>query len=1715
MAALADKSKALLSFLKDFGTLRRRRVAAYKPEDKVLWLANVPKDLPDKWKDACRSAFLADDPSEIPDLWLEVRKKPKPRLPAVPETVRDWVRPQDLENPDRVPEIPSEITVPVEKTVPGSDTTVTQGRTLAETVPEVRRLEDHPEVEDAWLEYLVNQWDPWAQDMRCWRTIQRIYEDVDFMRRRLEEAEERYELVLGVGLLVWRDPTGTTVKRHLLTAPAEISLDAARGVLTVGPAASFEKFQIELDMLELENQPRLDKNKTELDDRLEELDIQAWNCAKVGEILRMIANSARSDAQVDENALEPLERADGTLRVIYAPAIVLRERRPTAYEELVIRLLEASESQASCETTEPWEDFLREGELSGASARENVGDTDKGLELTQQRLYFPLPTNEEQRRIAEQLQECPCVLVKGPPGTGKSHTIANLICHLLATGNRVLVTAQAPKALAVLRNLLPADIRGLCVTSLGSSREGQRLLEESVRRILQRKNEWKGQEWAQEEIDALERELRHLESRAAQVERELREAREAETQAHTLSGGYHGTAAQIARAIEARREKYGWFPELPDDQSRCPLDSSDISLLAEMHSKLTEEWLSEVSSDIGDFALPEPEEFERGIRNLTSAEQSAEAALERVSQGWLDRLRPLADEDLKSCRAFLQKLEHHAVRASRALAVLTEQVLMDLLVGQREPWTRLVKECTTLLGLMRTAAEKLGNTHVDIPDEMSPQVLLADAQKRLAHFQKGGRRGVWRLAPRIVRETRYIEESCAVDGQPPRDVQQLEKVVAFLELKVAAEEFFHIWPAQIHPDRPNPRHAPAYAEELVRVLSDLLELFRHRDANSISIIPPSERVKLTQADERERWIALIEAELARRAVDSAREPLETWLAALRAFVDSGDTHPCIEQLVSAIEARDVAAWRTAWQVRQKVKTAQRHLRYYENLIGQLDQTCPGLKALLIQTQGDPQWRDRLLSLKEAWDWAAAKAWLRRVTDPKLYEELSQEWHQLQERIGKKIEELASLKAWKEFFARLDDTTSQNLTAWVKAISRIGRGTGKYAPVHRRTARRYLMACIRKIPAWIMPLHHVWQTTEAIPGVFDTVIIDEASQAGLDALLLLLLGKRIIVVGDDKQNSPEAVGVAESDILRLARQHLRDFRFCDEFRPDASLYDHAERAFGKVISLREHFRCVPEIIRFSNDLCYTDAPLIPLRQPPPNRLPPLQRTFVKDGRCEGDGQRIINRAEAEAIVEAIQECHGDKNYKGKTMGVIVLQGHAQAELIERRLAEVLDPQAREERKLRCGTPATFQGDERDVIFLSLVVASNHQFRALTRLPDRRRFNVAMSRARDQVWLFHSVRQHELSREDLRWQLLSFFDNPNRGVLEAVHEELDRLEREAKRRHRQPGNQPPPYESWFEVDVALELLRRKYRLRPQYAVAGYRIDLVIEGLDRRLAVECDGDAWHGPERYEQDVARQRQLERVGWKFVRIRESEFYADRERVIRRILETCDEMGIQPVGYEEGDIEESVSDSCLPEDGLAEEDLQHEASKANIQSLEPSRDAATHEVEPASSAKGGFPDPRSAPRDDVRMAVQHIVQKEGPLTVRLLTRLYIEGCPALKRAGKTIKKALNTVLRDMQRAGYLVVEDELGNGSPQSRVVRLAKGPRVKQRPAGGRDLLEIPPSELVSVLDSVQSSSMDSGQDDEALARALLNHYGFKKMTSTRREYLAKVIRIWRQRRA
>ena len=168
-------------------------------------------------------------------------------------------------------------------------------------------------------------------------------------------------------------------------------------------------------------------------------------------------------------------------------------------------------------------------------------------------------------------------------------------------------------------------------------------------------------------------------------------------------------------------------------------------------------------------------------------------------------------------------------------------------------------------------------------------------------------------------------------------------------------------------------------------------------------------------------------------------------------------------------------------------------------------------------------------------------------------------------------------------------------------------------------------------------------------------------------------------------------------------------------------------------------------------------MLPLRIPAAHeRLdPPLVDIFIPHGIREA--RRKINRAEADVIVDEIASITKQPRLEKRTIGVISLIGAEQAEHIRARLSQSIGEELMQRQSILCGDSATFQGTERDIVFLSMV-ADPVRKTALTMLRYEQRFNVAVSRARDRLVLVRSVAREDLHPDDLKAQLIAHFENP---------------------------------------------------------------------------------------------------------------------------------------------------------------------------------------------------------------------------------------------------------------------------------------------------------------------------------------------------------------------
>lgn len=1493
-----DKAVGLFTFLADFVNLRTRiirDISHYAQDGQVIWASEIPRD-----RGCSCIAWHRDTPEESADdptdeTWIEMRK---PRLtppPEPPELVHEWVRREQLadsslEFPELFPTIPGESV---------DDPSIS--------------LDDNPDVQADWDTYVTRHWQAWAERDRREQTILRVYTKLFSLFQLQQRERERFELVFGLGFLCWIPPDGQAVRRHLIAAQASVSFDPVSGALAVTPAGDGVPPSIEQDMLDPQYLPEPQQLR-EIDKTLETIGEAVWKSGPLDGLLKSWVHSVSRDGEYI-NSLERPERPRSAPVVHLSPALILRRRTERSFIDAckgIIEQLKAGQPVPGCVS-----DFISVSEEPRESALRSEG----GGGAADSETYFPLPANKEQLEILRRLNATRGVLVQGPPGTGKSHTIINLICHSLATGKRVLVTSHTVRALKVLRNMISKqapDLAPLTVVQLGGDREAQNETEKSVQGITNRQNTWNAKE-SQSKVSRLEQAMDSKRRRESEILADLRVILEEEFREVKIFA-YSGKLARIAEDLGRDRELLSWVQDETPEDVDPPLSAMEFDELVSLEKDVCiSRWEADGWTRIKLGKLPRIDEFYEAV----AAEREAVSAYESEA---LIRKRPeyiplesISEDDRKKLEDGLTELSALIERIKRGPLPWTEEATREIVGGVTRSWERLLRDTSEAAKSFIQSGQWLDANPLNLETLPDLYKLRADTNNLLEHMKTGRGWGFWLFRKKVVKQALYIRE-IRIGGRQIEAADTVRDLLKWVDAKIASIELRKRW-TPYHNFRST--SSVDFALELEDACEPILDAFTALEIKKI----PAEILQRAPACPEPEWsdrdsllrfvetLAAIETSIRYR---EARTQIDRYLNRLDAQRQHcrGSLDPVSNKMQSSIEKRDALAYENAWK---KAKSNARLAKFLDRkriLLKQLADQAPKVACEIQQTSAEPIWDNRKGQFCQAWNWSRAHVRLTRLTKLGAEDTHRQELDRIKSETSRIVERIAAEKAWIHCFNRMTERHRQSLVAWSKSVQAIRKGTGKYAHRHRHNAAKHLSECRPAIPAWVMPLHRVAEMTiKSGPEQFDLAIIDEASQSGPEALLLAWLAKKLVVVGDDKQIRPTYAGVNFEVVHQLRERYIMDLPHADAYSVDHSFFDLAEIRYAGRIRLREHFRCMPEIIEFSNAISYANEPLVPLRQYGAGRLEPtVTSRHVGDGYQKGTGAKLVNPPEAEAIVEELVRISGKNAYNGKTVGVISLVGHAQAREIEAQLIERLGAEEIEKRQLVCGDAYAFQGDERDVMLLSLVSApqDGRRIRAMTDADTQRRFNVAASRARDQLYLFHTATLADLNPSCMRYQLLQYCLDPKSTIL--ARTASSELKRSARDDDRQLGNQPEPFESWFELDVFLSIAAQGYRVVPQFEVGGYRIDLVVQGMEGSLAVECDGDHWHGPDRYGQDVARQRDLERCGWTFWRVRESSFRFDRDKALSSLWETLETHRIFP---ETGAAEQCDEEEATGRNGTA------------------------------------------------------------------------------------------------------------------------------------------------------------------------------------------------------
>lgn len=1457
------KTAGLVNFLRDAVHSSHQRQRDDHAREH-LWLAQLPESV--------RRPTPRDD-----GVLLTLDHISQSAPPALPASLDGWVEPARCLDPDRGDP-------PLAEEGPGHELVhVTDD---GEEEEESLRREEAGDVLRTYSTWL-DRWRRWAERERTERPMRDLYGRIYAWHQKLAQEDDQTELVLGVGLLTWGGTDEDVVHRHLFTHRVETAVDRRTARLTVRLSSE--------SALRLEDQDFLDSDDGWVRERgaalSEELTARAVN--PLGpEALEQLAQwqeQATTRPMGFSAEWEPPRVQEPSAQLTYAPALVMRPRNVNSLLRFYDQIAEtvAAEGHAPLNLAQMVLPLSPEDRAAWEGAEK--------APLFAEDPLFPGKTNTQQRNVLGRLEDNTGVVVQGPPGTGKTHTIANLVSALLAQGQRVLVTSARDQALTVLREKLPPAVRDLCVLLLSSTRQdGVGELERTINALTD--------QVAASDPDELRTEIHRLTGERDEVRGQIEilteqmiSLREAEYRHRSVAPGYAGTLAEIVERVHDGDERYGWIGHLPDAAEDVPPLAAEQAheLLLLLCDGAAEPRAGGVLPVLDELPPPKHVADVFAASHLSDEGLSAETVEVRDLLAGLDasvttELASLLD----TCRTAL-----HYLGAPTDATRWDPDSWISRALTDRLSWSNLalwhrVAAATDDIREVAQDVDALGLRLVSVPEHLTAQKAsqLVTAGTALRDHLATGKTLRSRFPSKAQKSAGELLESCTVDGRAPQTAEELDAVLVHLRAHATLASTAARW-QQVGAAVPLGDVEVRLTELTTRAerLEHVQSFGSARERIDELLVRHGVRLTLTSREAWHDFNAAVAALKDRRAADEAVAQLTAWDELLHTPVSG--THSSTEAmlLVQALRNQDVDAYAEAMETLTAAHRRERRVRRCAELLGLLHAAHPLLAGRLTDNPDDPDWEQRLGALEQAWAWAKASQFVRKQRTPGLERKLEGDLSEHEVRLECVTGELAAAWGRLQCLERMTQEQRSALQAYRTHMTSYGKGKGRHAGRFRAAARDAMSVAQGAVPAWVMPIAQVAEMVQAKQDAFDVIIVDEASQAGMDALFLMWLAPRMIVVGDDKQCTPAITGKGRLQAIqdKLAA-HLPDLptRLRELYTPHTNLYQLLSTFFSKVIRLEEHFRCVPEIINWSSNTFY-DNKLMPLRQYGGERLDPLCTHFVEGAEATGRDSRVYNPKEAEEIVDCLARLVKDPAYQDKTMGVIVLQGFRQTKYLESLIEQRLSATVREQHQIRVGNAASFQGDERHVILLSMVV-TNPSRAAGGAKSEQQTYNVAASRAQDQMWLFYSVPPDRLKPHDLRLNLLTYMENPP-AALEAYDDVGPVL----------PHVRRAPFESLFEQQVYLKIKERGYHVIPQFPAGSKRIDLVVIGARDRLAVECDGDPFHRAtwEQIENDQRRARELQRVGWEFWRVRDSDFRFDPDAALRGLWEELDRRGIQPANY--------------------------------------------------------------------------------------------------------------------------------------------------------------------------------------------------------------------------
>ena len=647
-------------------------------------------------------------------------------------------------------------------------------------------------------------WRQWAHEELALRSHRELYRHLSEMARRVDQADDVFEIVIAVGLLAFDMPGNRHLNRHLITRRLVITSDRRTAKITVTLAPD--------TVARLEDRDFLDDDDGYIVRRTEQVRLDLADqdphplAEETQELLRRWAELAFDAPVRIENGEQPSAAEGGVLCLSYAPAIILRHRDDNAlaeYYDRIARSLSGPDVISPLGLAQLVAPLDRDERLAwdGPGSTDSTGD----FQVPGPEPLFPLPANQAQRNVLDRMRSDTAVVVQGPPGTGKTHTIANLVSAYLAEGKRILVTSQKDQALRELRDKVPRELRDLCVMLTGIQRGGG--TDEMERSITALSDQVSSSSIGEvlQKGDDLGHQRSALLSRHADLREAIRVLREAEwTEHRPVAPGYGGTLSAIVAKVRGTEDLYGWLSVPPAETyadplaaASPPLTTAEMLQLRSLYAAGTPQRLARRGQRLPAVdSLPSAEEFTDAVSAARRVEELA-ASSDNLGRQLCDLGESVvyqADRIVGSVAAIL-----HDLRMSPQLAQWEQEdwrtrALADLFTRRNNALWQHVGASAHEAEEVQSQLTALGLRQVRLPDMHADEAasLYRSGKALYDHLSSGGR--IRRRFPSAVqRDAEPLLVSCTVDGRAPADAADVEAVLVMLRARLATAELVQRW----------------------------------------------------------------------------------------------------------------------------------------------------------------------------------------------------------------------------------------------------------------------------------------------------------------------------------------------------------------------------------------------------------------------------------------------------------------------------------------------------------------------------------------------------------------------------------------------------------------------------------------------------------------------------------------------------------------------------------------------------------------------------------------------------------------------------------------------------------------------------------------------------------------------------------------------------------